>query len=162
MPFSQRTIALVTLVTTLSTGLSLAVLPSSATAQVVRQGRGDRAPATPTVQPQRPLRLTAPQTMSGTWQGNMHSAGDDALSYLTLQMTGSEANYQGTWQVDGQDGILQSGNLSASKQGNTITLSLEQFNGNQPLVLAGTMNANGTTMSGQVVDSTFVFYFTKN
>lgn len=162
MTFSKQTIALVTVVTTLSTGLSLAVLPTSATAQVVRQGRSDRAPVSPTVHPQRPSRLTAPQTLSGTWQGNMHSAGDDALSHLTLQMTGNESNYQGTWQLEGQDEILQSGNLSASKQGNTITIELEQFNGNQALVLAGTVSANGTTMSGQVVDSTFVFSFTKN
>ncbi|MBE9183090.1 hypothetical protein IQ268_31640 [Oculatella sp. LEGE 06141] len=160
MSFSKQTIALVTLVTTLSTGLSLA--PNSATAQVVRQGRSDRAPATPSVHPQRPLRLTAPQTLSGTWQGNMHAAGDDALSYLTLQMTGGGSSYQGTWQLEGQDEILQAGTLSASKQGNTITISLEQFNGNQAIVLTGIVNANGTTLSGQVVNSTFVFYFTKN
>ncbi|HEY9629848.1 MAG: hypothetical protein HY785_24820 [Oscillatoriophycideae cyanobacterium NC_groundwater_1537_Pr4_S-0.65um_50_18] len=160
MYFAKQTIAWVALVSTLSSGLALTVSPTPAEAQVVRQGRS--TVTTPTVVPQRPLRLTAPLVISGTWQGNMHSAGDDALTHLTLQINGSNSNYQGTWQIDGQDGILDSGNLTATKQGSTMTINLNGLGSNQGIVLTGTVNANGTAISGQVVDSSFVFSFTKS
>ncbi|MBE9182919.1 hypothetical protein IQ268_30755 [Oculatella sp. LEGE 06141] len=161
MYFSKQTIALTMIVSTLSGALTFTVSPQ-AEAQVVRQGRSDRTIVAPAVEPLRPLRLTAPISLSGNWQGNIHSSGDDVLTHLTLQITASGSGYQGNWQLHGQAGVLQQGSLNASKQGNAITLALEGFNGNQPIVLTGTIGSGGTTMSGQIVNSSFVFLFTKS
>ncbi|PSB17666.1 hypothetical protein C7B65_17870 [Phormidesmis priestleyi ULC007] len=114
----------------------------------------------PTVQSPSLARFTAPLFLNGFWQGNIHAAGDDALSYLTLKMTGKDSTYQGTWQLEGQDGPLQKGSLSATKQGNTITLKLEKFSGNKAIVLSGTTGA--TSMTGKVVDTNLVFSFVKS
>ena len=162
MYFAKQTIALATLAMTLGSALAMAAYPAQVNAEIIRQGRSGSAPASPTVQPQRPTRLAIPMSVTGDWQGGMHSAGDDAVSSLALQMTGNGSTYQGTWQLLGADENLDEGSLSASKQGNTITLELEGFNGNQSIVLTGTVNANGTAMSGQVVNSSFVFSFTKS
>lgn len=95
-----------------------------------------------------------------TWQGNIHAAGDDALSYLTLKMTGKDSSYQGTWQLNGENAPLQQGSLSASKQGDTSKIKLEKFSGNKAIVLSGTVGA--TAMSGKVSDTNLVFFFTKS
>ena len=157
MYFSKQTLALVTLVTTLASGLALTANPVQAGAQTIQPRL---TAASPSVQSPGLARFTAPQFLAGSWQGNLHAAGDDALSHLTLKMTGKGSTYQGTWQLEGQDGPLQKGSLSATKQGNAIQIKLEKFNGNQAIVLSGTVGA--TSMSGKVVNTNFVFSFTKS
>lgn len=157
MQLRKPMITLLTLATTLSTGLALTV--QSSQAQVIRQGR---APISSSVHSQGIGNFTAPVSALGEWKGGMHSKGDDAVSSLRLQIKSSASGYQGSWQILGSAGVLQQGNLSATQQGSTLTIKLEKFNGNQPLLLKGTIKSGGTSISGQVVDSSFVFFLSKS
>ena len=157
MYFSKQTIALATLVTTLTSGLALTVNPVQASAQTIQPRL---TAASPTVQSPGLARFAAPLFLNGSWQGNIHAKGDDALSYLSLKMTGKDSTYQGTWQLEGQDGPLQKGSFSATKQGNAIAIKLEKFNGNQAILLSGT--AGATSMAGTVVNTNLVFSFKKS
>lgn len=159
MTFRKPLLALLTLTTTLATGLTLAV--QSTQAQVARQGR-NLAPVQSIVHAQQIGNFTTPISAIGDWKGGMHSKGDDAVTSLRLQIKSSPSGYQGSWQVLGAVGILQQGTLSGTQQGNSLTLKLEKFNGNTPLVLHGTIKSGGTAMSGQVNNSSFVFFLSKS
>lgn len=159
MAFRKPMIALLALTTTLTTGFTLAA--QSTQAQVARQGR-DRAPVQSIIQAQLIGNFTAPTSAIGEWKGGMHSKGDDAVTSLRLQIKSSPSGYQGSWQVLGAAGVLQQGSLSGNQQGNSLTLTLEKFNGNTPLVLHGTMKPGGTSVSGQVNNSNFIFFLSKS
>jgi hypothetical protein len=158
MTTRKPTIALLTLATTLTTGLAFAIQPSQA--QVWQFGR-DRSPAPQTVQPHHPDNYSVLPSASGQWQGGMHSKGDDAVASVKVQIKSSPTGYQGTWQLLGAAGVLKQGILTGTQQGQTINLKLEKFNGNNTTVLNGTFKANGKSISGQVANSTFVFFLNK-
>ncbi|MEP0915599.1 hypothetical protein NC981_02120 [Leptolyngbya sp. DQ-M1] len=133
--------------TTLTTGIALR--PTQA--QTVQQGQF----------PVQPLNsFTMPASAIGVWQGGIHSKGDDAVTSLRLQIKSSALGYQGTWQVLGENGVLQQGKLSGTQTGGKVTLKLEKFSGNTSLMLNGTIK--GALMSGQVANSNFVFSLNKN
>lgn len=143
-------IALFTLTTTLTTGLTIALQPTQAQ---VLQGRFS-TPSSGSVHHAGNFSTLA--SAVGSWKGGMHSKGDDAVTTLQVQIQSSASGYQGNWQVLGEAGILQQGKLSGTQQGNTVTLKLEKYNGNTSLVLNGTIKSGGKSVTGQVGNSNFV------
>lgn len=177
---SIKFITLATLATlSLSTGLVVGSSYSEASAESFRlqsnRAQTQLTQRQPQIQPiqvqpnfQPALKLATPISMTGNWQGGMSSSGDDVVTHIELSIA---SGGNGTWKHNGsqynpntdqwEPKVLQQGSLSASLQGSAIAMQLNGFSGNN-LLLEGTMQNGGTTMSGQVVGTpNFGFYLAK-